>query len=94
MSVATIKNIDDLDAIYDACVAKGSTPASHSVSDIVDAINNIRQGLTSIPVTVVTSGTSGHWLSEKGGNVSSITVAGKSISGANTMGQKSLYLPC
>lgn len=29
---------DGVDAIYNACVAKGSTPASHSLSDVVTAI--------------------------------------------------------
>ena len=30
-----------VDSIYDACVAKGSTPASKSLSDVVEGINNI-----------------------------------------------------
>lgn len=29
---------DGVDAIYDACVRKGSTPASHSLTDVVEAI--------------------------------------------------------
>lgn len=29
---------DGVDSIYDACVAKGSTPISHSLSDVIDAI--------------------------------------------------------
>lgn len=35
---------DGVDDIYDACVAKGSTPASHSLSDVVTAIGNISGG--------------------------------------------------
>lgn len=33
-----------VDDIYDACVAKGSTPASHSLSDVVAAIGSISGG--------------------------------------------------
>lgn len=33
-----------VDDIYDACVAKGSTPASHSLSDVVDGIMAIPSG--------------------------------------------------
>ena len=33
-----------VDDCYDACVAKGSTPASHSLSDVVTAIGNISGG--------------------------------------------------
>ena len=33
-----------VDSIYDACVAKGSTPASKSLSDVVSGINNIETG--------------------------------------------------
>ena len=29
---------DGVDRIYEACVRKGSTPASHSLSDVIDAI--------------------------------------------------------
>ena len=35
---------DGVDDIYDACVAKGSTPASHSLSDVVSAIDAISGG--------------------------------------------------
>lgn len=35
-----------VDAIYNACVAKGSTPASHSLSDVVAGINAIPTGTT------------------------------------------------
>lgn len=35
---------DGVDDVYDACVAKGSTPASHSLSDVVAAIGNIPTG--------------------------------------------------
>ena len=34
---------DGVDAIYDACVAKGSTPASQSLSDVVQGIMDIPQ---------------------------------------------------
>jgi hypothetical protein len=37
---------DGVDAIYDACVAKGSTPASQSLSDVVDGIMAIPTGIT------------------------------------------------
>jgi hypothetical protein len=33
---------DGVDDVYDAVVAKGSTPASKSLSDVIDAINNIQ----------------------------------------------------
>ena len=33
-----------VDDVYDACVAKGSTPASHSLSDVITAIGNIETG--------------------------------------------------
>ena len=32
---------DGVDDIYDACVSKGSTPVSHALADVVDAIGNI-----------------------------------------------------
>lgn len=35
---------DGVDDVYDACVAKGSTPASHSLSDVITAIENISTG--------------------------------------------------
>ena len=35
---------DGVDEIYDACVAKGSTPASQSLSDVVQGIMDIPQG--------------------------------------------------
>ena len=38
---------DGVDAVYDACVSKGSTPASHALADVVDAIENIN-GITQI----------------------------------------------
>ena len=37
---------DGVDAVYDAVVAKGSTPASHSLSDIIAAIAAIPTGIT------------------------------------------------
>ena len=33
-----------VDSIYDACVDKGSTPSSHSLADILEAIENISGG--------------------------------------------------
>ena len=35
---------DGVDAVYDACVSKGSTPSSHALADVVDAIDNISGG--------------------------------------------------
>lgn len=35
---------DGVDDVYDACVAKGSTPASHSLSDVIAAIGAIQTG--------------------------------------------------
>lgn len=35
---------DGVDSVYNACVAKGSTPASHSLSDVVTAIGAISTG--------------------------------------------------
>ena len=35
---------DGVDDVYDACVAKGSTPASHGLSDVITAIGNIETG--------------------------------------------------
>lgn len=43
-----------VDDVYDACVAKGSTPASHSLSDVITAIGNIATGGT---LTVLRTGT-------------------------------------
>lgn len=44
---------DGVDDVYDACVAKGSTPASHSLSDVIAAIGNIASGGT---LTVLRTG--------------------------------------
>lgn len=33
-----------VDAVYDACVDKGSTPESHALADVVEAIENISSG--------------------------------------------------
>ena len=41
---------DGVDSIYDACVSKGSTPASHSLADVVDAIDNIGGGEGFFPI--------------------------------------------
>lgn len=35
---------DGVDSVYDACVSKGSTPTSHSLADVVTAIENISGG--------------------------------------------------
>lgn len=40
-----------VDAIYNACVAKGSTPVSHSLSDVVDAIYVIGGNLPHAEIT-------------------------------------------
>jgi hypothetical protein len=37
---------DGVDSIYDACVAKGSTPASQSLSDVIDGIMAIPSGIS------------------------------------------------
>ena len=42
---------DGVDSIYDACVTKGSTPESHSLSDVVDGILNIETGSQSELIT-------------------------------------------
>lgn len=39
---------DGVDSVYDACVAKGSTPASHSLSDVVTAIGAIAGGFEQV----------------------------------------------
>ena len=47
-----------VDAVYDAVVAKGSTPASHSLADIITAIGNIQTGITpSGTLSITTNGT-------------------------------------
>ena len=46
---------DGVDAIYDACVAKGSTPASQSLSDVVQGIMDIPQGSGSLGVKTITA---------------------------------------
>ena len=47
-----------VDDIYDAVVAKGSTPASHSLSDVVTGIGNIPTGITpSGTLSITTNGT-------------------------------------
>ena len=49
---------DGVDAVYDAVVAKGSTPASHSLSDVVTGIGNIPTGITpSGTLSIATNGT-------------------------------------
>ena len=51
---------DGVDDVYDACVAKGSTPASHSLSDVITAIGNISGGSANILLYVIeTKSTSG-----------------------------------
>jgi hypothetical protein len=42
---------DGVDDIYDACVARGSTPISHSLSDVVAAIGNIQSNLIAKTIT-------------------------------------------
>jgi hypothetical protein len=44
-----------VDAVYDAVVAKGSTPASHSLSDIIAAIAAIPTGITPSGTLSITS---------------------------------------
>lgn len=39
-----------VDTVYDAVVAKGSTPTSHSLSDVVTGINNIPTGITLVNI--------------------------------------------
>ncbi len=46
---------DGVDAVYDAVVAKGSTPASHSLSDIIAAIAAIPTGITPSGTLSITS---------------------------------------
>ena len=49
---------DGVDAVYNAVVAKGSTPASHSLSDIIEAIAAIPTGITpSGTLSITTNGT-------------------------------------
>ena len=49
---------DGVDAVYDAVVAKGSTPTSHSLSDVVTGIGNIETGITpSGTLNISTNGT-------------------------------------
>lgn len=49
---------DGVDTVYDAVVAKGSTPASHSLSDVVDGIGAIPTGITpSGTLSITTNGT-------------------------------------
>lgn len=49
-----------VDAVYDAVVAKGSTPASHSLSDVIAGIGNIPTGITPTG-TFVYTGNEGNW---------------------------------
>lgn len=46
---------DGVDAVYDAVVAKGSTPASKSLSDVVQGIENIETGITPTGTINITS---------------------------------------
>lgn len=50
---------DGVDAVYDAVVAKGSTPASHSLSDIIAAIAAIPTGITPSGTLSITSNGTG-----------------------------------
>ena len=62
---ATVSEIQEMrqtfragvDACYDACVTKGSTPASYALRDVVDAINNIESGGIVIPKSITQNGT-------------------------------------
>lgn len=49
-----------VDAVYDAVVAKGSTPASHSLSDVIAGIGNISTGITPTG-TFIYTGSEGSW---------------------------------
>ena len=49
-----------VDAVYDAVVAKGSTPASHSLSDVIAGIGNIPTGITPTG-TFVYTGSESSW---------------------------------
>ena len=46
---------DGVEAIYDACVAKGSTPVSTSLSDVIDGIMAIPSGVTPSGTISITS---------------------------------------
>ena len=48
---------DGVDSIYDACVTKGSTPESHSLSDVVDGILNIETQGALIEKSITQNGT-------------------------------------
>lgn len=49
-----------VDAVYDAVVAKGSTPASHSLSDVIAGIGNIPTGITPTG-TFIYTGSESSW---------------------------------
>lgn len=51
---------DGVDDVYDACVAKGSTPASHSLSDVITAIGNISSISNLVIYVIETKSTTGY----------------------------------
>lgn len=51
---------DGVDSVYDACVDKGSTPASHALVDVVDAIYAIEGGGSGDPYSMFPQEVSGH----------------------------------
>ena len=52
-----------VDAVYDAVVAKGSTPASHSLRDVIAGIGNIPTGITPTG-TFVYTGNESSWIQD------------------------------
>lgn len=51
-AVATLQSNfqDGVDDIYDACISKGSTPASYSLADVVNGVLNIPQNPGGLPI--------------------------------------------
>ena len=66
-----------VDDVYDACVAKGSTPGSYSLSDVVQGIMDIPSGITpSGTISITSNGT--------GIDVSSYATADVAVPNTNT----------
>lgn len=72
-----------VDAVYNAVVAKGSTPASHSLSDVVTAIGNISTGGLYMTKEIHEDGT--YYPSDDGADAYSLVIVSKDVGQPHTV---------
>lgn len=72
-----------VDAVYNAVVAKGSTPASHSLSDVVTAIGNISTGGLYMTKEIREDGT--YYPSDDGVDAYSLVIVSKDVGEPHTV---------